>query len=137
MQTRCRNEIDQLHAFFQGWFNGELPATADSFARFAGVLAEPFTLIAPTGVHAEREQVLAGLRQSHASRSDIRIWIENVRLQHHSGDIIIATYEEWQQTGDTTTARLSTVVFREKSGNPNGLEWLHMHETWLPQQKPE
>jgi hypothetical protein len=52
------------------------------------------------------------------------------------GDILLVTYEEWQQSGDQTTARLSTALFRDKPDAPNGLEWLHVHETWLPDRAP-
>ena len=60
------------------------------------------------------------------------MWIERAQLRFDSADLLVATYEEWHQTGDRTTARISTGVFRHEAGAPNGLLWLHVHETWLP-----
>lgn len=133
IEQRCKTEIIELHNFFQAWFTGELPRTDESFARFAAVLSPQFVIIFPDGKLIEGASLLAGLRQAHNSRSDFRIWIKNVRLHHHQPEMALATYEEWQESSEGITARLSTVVFRHQGGKPNELEWLHVHETWLAQ----
>ena len=38
---------------------------------------------------------------------------------------------------DVETARLSTVSFRQQPNCFNGLEWVHVHETWLPDMGPK
>ncbi|MFX0092506.1 MAG: hypothetical protein ACFFBD_12150 [Candidatus Hodarchaeota archaeon] len=43
----------------------------------------------------------------------------------------MTTYEEWQEIDGQTIARLSTALFRKCFDAPNGVEWLHAHETWL------
>ena len=43
------------------------------------------------------------------------------------------TYEEWQQGSDgKTTSRISTVTFKKNKNSD--IKWLHLHETWLPNQ---
>jgi len=126
-------EIVELHAFFEGWLGGALPATDAAFARLAETLAAEFALIGPSGEIASREPLLRQLRAAHASRPGWRMWIERAQLRYQAGDLTVATYEEWQQTGETTTARISTAVFRAHPAAPNRLAWLHVHETWLPQ----
>jgi hypothetical protein len=55
-------------------------------------------------------------------------------LRYTQGGLTVATYEAWQRHADgTVTGRLSTVVFRDQAGTPNGLVWAHVHETWLPE----
>lgn len=127
-------EIVELHQFFEDWFAGRLSKTDDAYTRFTQVIGEGFTIIAPEGTISKRDKLLDNLFSAHKQRPQTRIWIENVRLCHQWADNLIATYEEWQASDDTQTARLSTVVFRQKDGTPNGLEWLHVHETWLPGQ---
>jgi len=131
MENRVQTEIVALHQFFQGWFTGMLPQTADAFARVADVLHADFAIISPAGKLTARDPLLAGLHDVYGRRTQFRIWIENVRLHHHVDDVLVATYEEWQQDASQTTARLSTVIFHTKLGLPNGLQWLHVHETWL------
>lgn len=41
------------------------------------------------------------------------------------------TYEEWQDTGQGERGRISSVLFRRRERAPNGVEWLHVHETWI------
>ena len=45
-------------------------------------------------------------------------------------ELALATYEEWQEIDGKINARLSTVLLRAKADAPNGVEWLHVHETW-------
>jgi hypothetical protein len=129
-------EIVDLHQFFEDWFSGKLDLTDANFRRFESVIADGFALIDPGGVITERETLIPRLRAAHNTRPNVRVWIENIRLHHYVGDILLVTYEEWQESGDQTTARLSTALFRDKPDAPNGLEWLHVHETWLPDRAP-
>jgi hypothetical protein len=126
-------EIVGLHEFFQGWLDGTLPPTDAAFARLVDATGDEFTLITPAGDVVTREPLLAQLRAAHASRPGWRMWIERAELRFQRGDLTVATYEEWQQAGDAITAQISTAVFCDRPGAPNGLLWLHVHETWLPQ----
>jgi hypothetical protein len=126
-------EIVELHDFFEGWLGGALPDSDAAFARLPATMAAEFALVSPGGERAEREQLLAQLRAAHGSRPGWRIWIANAALRVAEGGLLLATYEEWQRHADgAVTGRLSTVLFRERAGAPHGLDWLHVHETWLP-----
>ncbi|MCG8456718.1 MAG: DUF4440 domain-containing protein [Holophagales bacterium] len=144
-EARVVKEIEELHRFFEGWFLGILPDTDEAFARFADALDGDFMIVSPSGRATERAALLEALRGAHgawgsgdgaseAGAGGGRIWIENVRIRHLAGDLVVATYEEWQQKGGEARARgrLSTVVFRREGNAPGGLAWLHVHETWLP-----
>lgn len=125
-------EITALHQFFEDWFNGRLEQTEAAFARFATVTAPEFHIIAPSGTITARAELVARLWHAHNSRPGARIWVENVRLCASRDDITIATYEEWQQHGSAPArARLSTAVLVADAAQPNGLAWLHVHETWI------
>jgi hypothetical protein len=131
MKARCEKEIVDLHQFFQDWFTGTLPATEENFERVVGVLNDDFVLIGPDGKLTELRPLLEWLRHGHGARPVMRLWVKNVHLRWQQGEIGLATYEEWQETDRGPTARLSTALFQEKPGTPNGLVWRHVHETWL------
>lgn len=131
MSSHWRQEIVELHEFFQGWLGGDLAATGEEFHRLEEVLGEGFTLITPDGACLERDELLQGLRNSAGARSGLRIRIEEPRLHHEGRSLLIASYQEWQQEKGPPKGRVSTVVFRPRKALPNGLEWLHVHETWL------
>ena len=126
-------EIVELHEFFVGWLGGALPATDGVFSRLTDTVAEEFLLIGPNGERTPRARLIAELRAGHGSRSGWTMWIENAELRFRAAGLVVATYEEWQRYADgTITGRVSTAVFRERADTPNGLAWLHVHETWLP-----
>lgn len=131
MITCIELEIVQLHQFFQDWYNNILAPTDESFSRCSDVLAHDFSIIFPSGSIVQCQPLLEGLRNAHNSRNDMRIWIKNVRILHNLGDVILANYEEWQEIEGKVTARLSSVLFRETQSTPNGVQWLHVHETWI------
>ena len=131
MITRIENEITQLHQFFQDWYNNQLTPTDVNFARCVDVLSKDFSIIFPSGDMVQCQPLLDTLRKAHNSRDGMRIWIENVQALHQIGGVILATYEEWQEIEGQVTARLSSVLFREAQSTPNGVSWLHVHETWI------
>jgi hypothetical protein len=88
-------------------------------------------LIHPSGEWRDREEILNGLRQGHESHLGLEIEIRDVRLWASSGDLVLATYEEWQQSERGLDGRLSTVAFHPGEQAPNGLRWAHVHETWI------
>lgn len=123
-------EIVGLHDFFQGWLNGTLPNSDEVFRRLVSVLAPNFLLISPSGQRATREDLLTELRAAHGSRPDWSMWIENMQLHSHVGELLVTSYEEWQRNGEQTTMRLSSAIFQEQRGTAHGLAWMHVHETW-------
>ena len=129
---KIEREVHELHDFFQAWFCGNIPQTDAQFRRVKDALGAGFALISPGGQLAEREPILESIYAGYGQRSEMRIWIEKFRLHHEVGNIVVATYEEWQTIDGETTARLSTVLFQKKVAAPNGVAWLHVHETWCP-----
>ena len=59
-----------------------------------------------------------------------RIENEIVEL-HQFEDLVLATYEEWQEIDSQESSRVSTVLFHKAPNTPNGLRWLHVHGTWM------
>lgn len=131
MELEVSREIIELHDFFEDWFIGE--SIDQAFERVEGALGPGFVLVSPSGDRDERQPLLENIRLGHGGRREtFRIWIEDIQLRHSVNDIHVATYQEIQQERDEhPTVRLSTVVFRESPDAPNGLIWLHVHETWL------
>jgi hypothetical protein len=71
------------------------------------------------------------------ANTEFRIWIEQPAARRLSGDLWLVTYEEWQNDGvGQINGRLSSALFTARAGMPNGVAWLHVHETWLPDPAP-
>lgn len=130
----CREEILELHRFFQDWVLGVLPNDDEAFARLTGVLTNGFAIVSPDGRIDRREALVEGIRARHGAERDrgYRIWIENVQLRTTKNQLHIVVYEEWQETEGSVKGRLSTAILIDRKGTPNGVAWMHVHETWLP-----
>lgn len=133
MTTKYEEEIVRLHRFFVDWFTGQLPQSQEAFAAFSDSMATGFAIVGPNGRLTELPELERNLYDHHGAHQPSRFEIEikRVVLRRAFGHWAIVTYEEWQQVGDQRTGRLSTVVLEEEVKNGR-LEWLHVHETWLP-----
>lgn len=129
-EQRAEREVIELHEFFEQWYRAELEP--DAFERFEQALAEGFVIVNPSSSVLERDAILEAVRAARGSDASARIRIENFVARRREGDVLIATYEEWQKLADEPErARLSTVVMRADESAPNGWVWLHVHETWM------
>jgi hypothetical protein len=131
MKSKCKDEVIQLHQFFEEWLGGALTKTRANYERFTAVMNTDFSIISPDGKATAYEPLLAGLWQAHDSRLNYRLWVKEVAVRPLSSRFALVTYEEWQEIVGKVTARVSTAVFHQKANTPNGVEWLHVHETWL------
>jgi hypothetical protein len=134
LDERCRAEVVELHQFLEAWSNAELPANEEAFSRFGAVIAPGFSIVDPDGSVVERPPIVDAIRAAHGrwKARPGRIRIENFRLRHAAGGLALATYEEWHELPGGTTGRVSTVLFGANPSTPNSVEWLHLHEVWMP-----
>ncbi|MCP3904351.1 MAG: DUF4440 domain-containing protein [Planctomycetes bacterium] len=125
-----QRDVEDLHRFFEAWLRGDVPADDASFAPVEAALAPAFTFVDPGGERRSRADVIDALRAGYGARPELRIRIDDASLHHDAGGLTLASYLERQTDGDRVTTRISTVLFRAEASAPNGVEWLHVHETW-------
>lgn len=132
LERRVEAEIVEPHEFLEQWFRAQLDDTDADYARFADSMAAEMRLLGPDGALTHRDDFVPALRKAHGKWRRIpgRIWIDDVELLHASGQLLTAVYKEFQEENGLVRIRHSTVVFRQRPDRPNGLEWLHLHETW-------
>ncbi|MBZ9861944.1 hypothetical protein [Mesorhizobium sp. CA12] len=133
--SRASAEVVDLHRFFADWF---VAARADRvhFGRFEAAMGEGLTMIAPTGQILDRKAVVEHVRSSRATCDDgFAISIEDIKPGWQARDTIVILYVEAQLRGGKHSRRQSSAVFTASSSAPNGVQWRHLHETWL--QVPE
>lgn len=132
----CEKEVLDFHSALELWLGGHSSQDDQSYRRIADVLTQEFTYVPPEGEFVLRSQSVMALKQAYGAEGEaFKIKIENMRTVISSTDLCMVVYEEWQKLPDKTTARQSTAVFQRKAGAPNDVEWVHVHETWLPQEK--
>ena len=132
-------EVRAFHDALTGWFTGALERSERGFSGLADVIADDFVLISPRGVVDRAAPLMARIEGAYGVQAGVAfaIRIESCELRFADDSHCLGTYEEWQQRDGATTARLSTVVFRVRDDRRHGLEWLHLHETWLEGHAPE
>lgn len=122
-------EIVELHDAFEAWFLGNL---AD-LGRVDRALHDTFTFVDPYGGTSDREGTMADLHAGRAHTTALKITTSDHRVVFESDTVVVAEYVEQHQLAQRTNARRATVVFTRDADAPNGLRWLRVHETWLPE----
>lgn len=129
----ARAEVINRHAFFVGWFTGQLPEAA--MAESARAFAPDMQMIGPGGTLATAGQVIAMLQSLRGQRGpDFAIRVE-VLAARRLGDMALIVYDEHQQVDGTKTARRASALFSADASAPEGVVWRHLQETWLPEQQ--
>jgi len=96
------------------------------------VLDASFVMIAPDGHSWSADAVRSSIETAYGRRS-MTIEIRAVAVDPSAP---FGTYEEWQSFEGARTGRISTAVMAADRAMPNGLRWIHLHETWLPDARP-
>lgn len=123
-------EIVDLHDFFTKWFNG----TADRGQlgpKFLSRLDDNVVFIPPEGHILTGEMLKGGFDRGFGTNKDFRIQIRDVTIRQEIGDLVLATYTEWQvgaTQSEHKNARVTSVLMKMTSP----VTWLHIQETWLP-----
>ena len=118
-------EIEELHDFFERWYDGD----EDDFSRCEAALADGFTIVGPRGDELDRAAIMDLVRNAKG-RGGMKLSTEDHRLVWEDGDVLVTRYIEVHDLGDEQTRRLSTAVFQRDDDAPNGLVWVRVHETW-------
>lgn len=134
IQEAVRLEVERLHGFFVGWFNGTIPKTAFE-ADFLDRMSKDLAYILPGGNRLGLDELAPAIREGYGSNPKFRIAIGDVQVRWVFDGHVLATYVEWQRNAMASkppdNGRISTVLFK----GPEPLKWLHIHETWLPAEK--
>jgi len=130
-ESAVRTEVEALHEFFVGWFSGALNASVFD-TEFLPRFAPDFHIVPPAGTLMNLGQITEAIRSARDTNAEFRIAIRNVTVRAQFDGHILATYEEWQRNALASqprdNGRIATVILRDT----RPLQWLHVHETWLP-----
>ena len=128
-------EVIDFHRFFEAWYDA---ATADhtDFGRCERTFGQAFHMIPPTGRIFDRAETIELIRANRATfQGNFTIEISDIRASYETVDTIVLTYVEAQTRAGKYSRRQASALFTASSSAPNGVEWQHLHETWL--QMPE
>ena len=131
-------EIIDLHVFFEDWFRGNCNDADRVFKkRLLSRMDIDFYIVLPSGESFYGEQFWPEMRKAHGTNPTFQISLRNFSRKLQIGrKTFVANYEEWQKNAQNSrpanNGRVSTAVLVTDDSAPNGLKWLHVHETWLP-----
>ena len=131
--AEVRDEIETLHDFFTGWFNGTLPESGEVFAQgLTDHLHPDFEIVLPSGTVCNRDGLLTPVQQAWGTNPEFRAVVRDVRVlgEWPQAGLVLAAYVEAQTGARNTTPadnlRHATVLFERIAGR---LVWRHLHET--------
>ncbi|NLR97846.1 DUF4440 domain-containing protein [Rhizobium sp. P38BS-XIX] len=132
---KARAEVIDFHRFFEAWYDAETAGSTD-FDRCERTFGHAFRMIPPTGRIFDRAETIELIRTNRASfRGDFSIEISDIHSSFETENTIVLTYVEAQMRAGKYSRRQASALFTASSSAPNGVEWQHLHETWL--QMPE
>lgn len=133
MSDNISNEVLELHQFFEAWLTGSLDKTREEYQRFESSMAADFVMVPPDNDLLPRDVIMDIFWGEHGSRkSPFSIEIRNLVARPLPGSLYLVSYEEWQFTPGES-ARVVTALMQDSD---SGVQWLSVHESWLPEFRP-
>ncbi len=133
-------ELVDFRQTLQDWVTGLTPASEKDAVstRLLGVLPEDcMRITGDARLILDCAKDLAELLQQHGAMPDLKMLLDDFRLHWEIDNLALVTFKEWAQIGDNVWGLQSSVVFRKNPDTPFGVEWLHYHETKLPENETE
>ncbi len=131
LADRAAREIVERHDAFVTWFTGKGDdSVIDEMMR---CFAPSMVMAGPDGEVIPHDPLMQGLRDERGRREpEFEIAVSEVAPLWTSDDAVLMGYIERQFIGGERTARRSTALMIRDADAPNGVAWVHVHETWLP-----
>mmetsp|Transcript_1270 Transcript_1270/g.2281 ORF Transcript_1270/g.2281 Transcript_1270/m.2281 type:complete len:147 (-) Transcript_1270:312-752(-) len=132
-ERACNTEVIRIHAFFVDWLTGRYPNSSEIFWKGCGkAFSKDLVLINPSGEVSRNGDLRYELQKAYGNLegSNFNMKIRNFQVLQSHPDWCLTMYEKWHYHGSITTARQCTALFRPNPSAPNGVEWVHIHETW-------
>lgn len=128
----AKREVLRRHAFFVTWFTGK--GNARDMAEAARAFAPDFHMLWPDMTLDTRDTLLAKLEQARGnSPANYAIEIDFVHAALLAPEVAVIVCDERQTIGDTANARRMSAVFSPVADAPEGVQWRHLHQSWLPE----
>ena len=109
-----RDEIIQLHEFFEAYFLGTVPE--DDLSRMDAALSPGFTHLGPHGEVTDRAGTIAAVRAGYAHTQSLEITITEASLLAESDGLIVCRYVENHALTAGSNHRWSTAAFVPDEG---------------------
>ncbi|KAL3678474.1 hypothetical protein R1sor_021430 [Riccia sorocarpa] len=126
-------EVVEVNTALVLWVNGDCPNTDAAHNRILKVMAEDATMVYPWGEERVLRKSVVSYKDKYGLKKHARlqVWMDCVKEQKLADNIFLVTWQYWQQltNGENRKGYFATAILRTKVGNPNGLEWLRVHET--------
>ena len=133
--------IHDIHDFFTDWIGGRCPGDAKTLkTRALDRISDDFVAVFPAGRKSGKSDFERSMSGSYGSSPDFRIRISDMSVPHLGNGLAIVIYREWQRgaknSDEPENGRITTMVVGPRLSG-DGLEILHVHETWLPREEVE
>lgn len=135
MNELCHAEVFAFHRFLTKWYAGREQPDKLLFTEFTDVLDPEFVLVTPYGRIVKRDELVDRVWKAYGAHAKasrpFKVWVERFEGRPLSDELHLAMYEEWQWVDARTRVRQTSAIFRKSEQARNGVEWVHVHETWL------
>ncbi|KAL2610006.1 hypothetical protein R1flu_028579 [Riccia fluitans] len=126
-------EVVEVNTALVLWVNGDCPNTDAAHNRILSVMAEDATMVYPWGEERILRKSVITYKDKYGLKKNakVQVWMDGMKVQKLADDIFLVTWQNWQQltNGENRKGYFATAILRTKLGNPNGLEWVRVHET--------
>ncbi|CAM6100642.1 unnamed protein product [Calypogeia fissa] len=130
--SRVACEIVEYQIYLEKWLRGQVDTSDSGFWRLIHTMDEKSSLVFAHGTEGNAHLTIDGLRSLHGAVPQFVIWVDRVRVKKLSEGAWSVIFDKWERpTPEELHCKIISSVLVSQAGTPNGLKWVHIHETWL------
>eukprot|EP00897_Mesotaenium_endlicherianum_P010789 jgi/Mesen1/9739/ME000695S09049 len=135
-----QREVVRVFLGIEKWLLGDVENSDETLALlFENVFADDIALVKASGVQQSKAVAGPHFRAQHgkARGSNLRVWVDRLRVRQLAADAWLASFFATFAFPDRREVVIFSAVLQKKAGNPSGLEWVHLHESYLEGYGPQ
>ncbi|XP_027176070.1 sucrose-phosphatase 1 [Coffea eugenioides] len=127
-------EVVKFNLFFERWRRAEVEKSELYLANMKAVCCPSGVLVHPSGIEKLLGDCVNAFRTCYGDQQGkgYRVWVDQVLPTQVGSDSWLVKYKKWELSGEKQKGCLTTVLLSSKGVSvPEGLTWVHVHQTWL------
>ncbi|KAL8114794.1 sucrose-phosphatase 1-like isoform X3 [Apium graveolens] len=127
------HEIVMFYLFYEKWRKAEVEKTEQSLHKLKSLCHSMAIFVHPSGVKRPLKHSIDDVVMLHGDKKGkpFSVWVDQVYSAEIASNTWLVKFYKWELCDEEKYCCLTTVLLSLKTEEPDGLMWLHMHQTWL------
>ncbi|KAJ4720516.1 Sucrose-phosphatase [Melia azedarach] len=127
------HQVVKFYLFYERWRRAEVEMSEHHIESLRLLFYALGITVHPSGIERSMRQCIDLIEKMYGDKQGkkYQVWVDRVSSAQIGSDAWLVKFDKWESSGDEWQCCLTTVLMSSQATAPDGLKWMHMHQTWL------